>query len=591
MLICKTGLHSFVVVVVALCLSAKMISTAVSIFAIRCARQAHVSLLALFLSIWSMAGIGPVLGQEIGKIAFIVGVSTYQKDGLANLQFAAKDATDLAEELRRQGFKVVILTGSSATKKAVEQKLEEFLKASSSMGKEDIVLISFSGHGKQREIIVGQGDKAESVETPFFCVYDTLVSDHSTMININSLLKEVERRSGTSNNLILVDACRNNPTKGSKEVSIDGSTVKQLPTKISMLFSSSPGMRSYESSKVQQGVFTHILLQGLRGEAANSRGEIEWLRLAAHVVSEVAREAPTLLDDDQAVQRPNLVSSSTSSPVIVKLNAVKPNNSKSPSVVPGPIEGKVAGEIRPANSLGMKMVWIPAGSFKMGSPESEAGHQVNENQVDVTLTKGFWMGQTEVTQGQYNGLMNAEPWKDQDYVKLGANYAASYVSSKDADDFVAKLNEREQQSGLLPSGWKYVLPTEAQWEYSCRTGSRTVTAYHFGNNESELGNYAWYEKNAWDIGQKYAHEVGQKKPNAWGLYDMHGNVWEWCRDSYQDKLSGGHDPFVARGSIRVYRGGGWYFAPLLCRSAFRNWNAPVNRYVILGFRVSLQSVR
>ena len=222
-----------------------------------------------------------------------------------------------------------------------------------------------------------------------------------------SLLKEVERRSGTSNNLILVDACRNNPTKGSKEVSIDGSTVKQLPTKISMLFSSSPGMRSYESSKVQQGVFTHILLQGLRGEAANSRGEIEWLRLAAHVVSEVAREAPTLLDDDQAVQRPNLVSSSTSSPVIVKLNAAKPNNSKSPPVVPGPIEGKVAGEIRPANSLGMKMVWVPAGSFKMGSPETETGRQEDENQVDVILTQGFWMGQTEVTQEQWDAVMGA----------------------------------------------------------------------------------------------------------------------------------------------------------------------------------------
>jgi formylglycine-generating enzyme required for sulfatase activity len=122
---------------------------------------------------------------------------------------------------------------------------------------------------------------------------------------------------------------------------------------------------------------------------------------------------------------------------------VKPDNSNEARALADRLLDRLreGGEVRPANSLGMKMVWIPAGSFKMGSPASEAGRNSNENQVDVTLTQGFWMGQTELTQGQWTGLMKSEPWKGEDFVKVGTNYAASYVSAKDAD---------EQLAGELP---------------------------------------------------------------------------------------------------------------------------------------------
>ena len=180
------------------------------------------------------------------------------------------------------------------------------------------------------------------------------------------------------------------------------------------------------------------------------------------------------------------------------------------------------------NSIGMVLVPIPAGEFLMGSPETEPGRRDNEVQHQVTLTKPFLLGVHEVTQGQWQAVMGTTPWKGKEFVKEGDDYPATYVSWHDAVEFCRKLSEKE--------GLEYRLPTEAEWEYACRAG--TTTAYSFGDDASELGEYAWYRENARNVGQKYAHTVGQKKPNPWGLYDMHGNVWEWCSDWYGDYPSG-----------------------------------------------------
>ena len=159
---------------------------------------------------------------------------------------------------------------------------------------------------------------------------------------------------------------------------------------------------------------------------------------------------------------------------------------------------------------------------------------------------------------------------------------ATFVSWEDAVDFCRKLTEQEHQSGRLPETWEYRLPTEAQWEYACRAG--TTSRYSFGEEESELDHYAWFDENAWDQDEQYAHPVGRKQPNPWGLFDMHGNVWEWCRDWYADKLPGGRDPEVTRkGSYRVFRGGCWYFSAGFCRSANRSRGSPSFR----GFRPGL----
>jgi len=226
-----------------------------------------------------------------------------------------------------------------------------------------------------------------------------------------------------------------------------------------------------------------------------------------------------------------------------------------------------------AHSIGMKLVELPAGKFTMGA-------------VTVTLTKTFLLGTTEVTQGQFKEVMGTEPWLNQDSVQIGEGNAATYVDWNDATAFCQKLTNLERKTGRLKDAEEYRLPTEAEWEYACRAG--TTTAFSFGNDKKQLGQYAWFRANAFDAGEQYAHKVGLKKPNSWGLYDMHGNVWEWCSDYwYGKKLSGGTDPVgPGEGSARVIRGGGWGFVSGLSQSAYRDGNVPSSRYNTLGFRVA-----
>ena len=235
------------------------------------------------------------------------------------------------------------------------------------------------------------------------------------------------------------------------------------------------------------------------------------------------------------------------------------------------------------NTIGMELIEIPAGKFTMGSPAGEKGHQPDEEQVAVTLTKPFWLGKTEVTQGQWQAVMGTEPWKGQPLVQADKDCPASYVSWNDATDFCQRLTDTDHKNGKLPAGESYRLPTEAEWEYACR--ARTQTAWSFGNDESQLGEYAWFQGNKKN--EQYAHKVGMKKPNPWGLYDMHGNVLEWCSDWCGEKLSGGTDPVGPEGGyLRVYRGGNCWSLPGICRSADRSGKVPSIRGPNLGFRVA-----
>ncbi len=218
----------------------------------------------------------------------------------------------------------------------------------------------------------------------------------------------------------------------------------------------------------------------------------------------------------------------------------------------------------------LEMEYIPAGTFMMGSPESQEERSDDEKLHPVTISKPFYLGKYPVTQAQMRAVMGVNPSQSK-----GDNLPVEQVSWDDCQEFLKKLNQNAKNV-------TFRLPTEAEWEYACRAGS--TSAYGYGNNPDSLGDYAWYEDNSGNT----THQVGQKKPNAWGLYDMHGNVWEWCNDWYGDYATGAiSDPTgPQKGSRRVYRGGGWSGPAGFCRSADRGGVIPGNRYSNLGFRVS-----
>ena len=241
-----------------------------------------------------------------------------------------------------------------------------------------------------------------------------------------------------------------------------------------------------------------------------------------------------------------------------------------------PAEPKQGEQI--SNSFGMEFVFLKAGTFTMGSPNNEPGRKHDENQCNVTLTKGFYLQTTEVTQGQWKAVMGNNPSYCKD---CGENSPVERVSWNDVKEFIRKLNQMEGVN-------TYRLPTEAEWEFACRAGRKSA----FSNGEiaelgcvhdSTLDAIGWYCGNS----NGKTHPVAQKKPNAWGLFDMHGNVYEWCQDwAWNYPSASATDPKGPdKGSYRVLRGGSWDSNAKNCRSAHRGYYVPDQRDDRLGFRL------
>jgi formylglycine-generating enzyme required for sulfatase activity len=228
--------------------------------------------------------------------------------------------------------------------------------------------------------------------------------------------------------------------------------------------------------------------------------------------------------------------------------------------------------------LNLELIWIKPGTFTMGSPLDEVGRNKAEGpQMQVTLTKGFWLGKTEVTQAQYEAVTGTNPSR---FKEMGKDAPVEEVSWDDAKDYCQKLTERERAAGRLPEGYVYTVPTEAQWEYACRAGTTGVYA---GPAES----MAWYADN----GGGTTHPVATKQPNAWGLYDMYGNVLEWCLDWYGDYSGGAVTDWSGprHGYFRMARGGSWRMP--LFRSASRAGGSQGRRDYTIGFRLALSAVK
>ncbi|MEO7415128.1 MAG: formylglycine-generating enzyme family protein [Opitutaceae bacterium] len=277
----------------------------------------------------------------------------------------------------------------------------------------------------------------------------------------------------------------------------------------------------------------------------------------------------------------------------------------------------IAGQGYIVPEVGLKMAWIKPGEFTMGSPPEEGGPGSNERQHPVKLTQGFWMGVFETTVDQWSvfaaatgykteaertdgltkiirGQWRRDPgsnWRDPGFTQDG-NYPVVGISWNDAVAFCRWLTDRERATGRLPANYQYSLPTESEWEYACRAGS---TEPHLGDPK-KLGASMWlrYGDGLGNIiSEPHTHPVGVKRVNAWGLYDVHGNVFEWCRDWFGDYPAGAAvDPTgPVTGTQRILRGGSWHCSAANVRSAFRGRDTPDTRSSSIGFRVSLSAVK
>ena len=494
------------------------------------------------------------------KHALLVGVTVYRHSRMneQSLQYPEDDARAVAKLLQDSGYEVTLLLGKQATRAAIDGAMQSIAKAGAADG---VLLLGFFGHGVQ------YGSDA------YYCPFDAgvrdvkdadgkimreengtvmLEPDPVTLCSMQAMLDTLTR-SGAGNKILLADCCREDPSRarGLRGRAFGSSLrVDQLPKNCAALFACSEGEHAFEHDEWKHGAFTKALL-----DECDGNNDVTANLLSVNLYRRVKKLLAAKSKSDKDKQSVN-------------------------NVIQGVVDLKLTSAVSKDfyNSVAMKMILIPKGAFTMGSPESES----TEKQHEVTISQAYFMGETEVTQGQWFAVMETKPWQGKPFVKEGANFPATYVTCDEAIEFTKRLSRKE--------GKTYSLPTEAQWEYACRGGGRQ-TVFSFGDNVSVLTDYAWFRDNADEVGEDYAHLVRQKRPNELGLYDMHGNVYEWCGDWYDPKYyetSPSRDPLgPAEGTNRVSRGGGWSVSAHSCRSAHRLWFSPTFGYDDLGFRVAL----
>ncbi len=545
------------------------------------------------------------------KYALLVGVCHYHNEDFTPLNFPVNDVTDLARVLKgtSAGFTSVrVLTSAAgdgaknsanaATAANIRKALDELLR---NKGPHDTILLALAGHGVQLRVKDPRG-KGEPKTLSFFCPTDARLDDTNyaretspTLINLTDLFRRLgECEAGVK--FLIMDACRNDVegkdkprprSVRSKSRNLDLGTLT-LPEGTLGMFSCRRNQVSWEVPRLKHGAFSHFLLEGLRGGARDPRtGEVTWSQLAEYVARQMESEVPRLVGDG-AVQTPHPFGNRPGrSPVLAKYEPLPGHE----DILPPP---KAI-----SNSIGMKLVGIPAGKFLMGSTAEErkltlarisidevrerfAGFMAQERPHEVRITKSFHMGMHEVTQAQYQKVMGKNPSHFRG--EATGDLPVESVSWHDAVAFCRRLSELPAEKA---AGRSYRLPSEAEWEYACRAG--TTTPFHFGKTLSVMqANFGFLAGDRESPGR--TTPVGRyDRPNAWGLYDMHGNVWEWCSDWYAEDYyakSDRKDPQgPATGEEHVCRGGAWNTMERQCRAAYRSSADPGKGDRTIGFRV------
>lgn len=509
--------------------------------------------------------------------AFLVAVSDYDRTELKPLKFTRADLLAFRQTLVDSGFKpanIVHLHDDTAKLSgarflsAAQNIREELSLLLGTLDKDDTLIVAFAGHGIQFK------GEPES----YFCPRDTRLAKRDTLISFADVLAQMDR-CAAARKLLLVDACRNDPqtalARSRAEVDLESVTRPQevdVPKSLLALFSCGPGQQSFEDPELGHGIFFHHVLKGWKGAAdGNKDNRLEFDELQSYVRAETKKYARVALKSLQTPQLKGAISDEWT------LTTLKPSSAKSLT----------------SKSSGMRFVLIPAGKYVRGSPNSDPDSCAEEKpQHVVRISRDFYLGQHEVTQGEWRTVMGTEPWKGEKFVVEGKDYPATFVNWDDTQEFCRRLGQKD--------GRAYRLPTEAEWEYAARAG--TSTRFSFGDDARKLGDYGWFGAlfnnggNAQN--EPFAHAVGLKRPNDFQLFDMHGNAYEWVQDGFDPaeyaRYAGQEveDPFKRPTStgLRVMRSGAWFDHLRGCRSAYRGKDQRNHVSNSVGFRVASDAV-
>ena len=524
----------------------------------------------------------PTIAFAQQKHALFVAVSEYKRpQKMATLKYPEDDAMAIRSILERTdgtGYEVTLLIGKEATKDRVLKALTEIAKKGENGG---YLILGFFGHGVQ------YGPDA------YFCPYDTNVTpvvdangkplfdgnrpllqpDEETMVPMRDMLSAMTV-SDAKHKLLLADCCREDPNRARGVAGrAFGSALKleDLPLNSAAMFACSQNEQAYELDEVGHGAFTKAFLDAFMSSANPTVNELS---------GSVPRGVEKLVQPKGFKQNVKSIFSGG----VIDLGMVNPTATDK-SITPDMRSSKAPMLNEPAaaiatirNRIDMQLVPISSGKFWMGSTNDDKDRYKDEVRHEVTITKPFYMSITEVTQAQYQAVMKNNP-----SVMKQPEHPVESVSWNDAVRFCETLSALPEEKA---AGRIYRLPTEAEWEYACRAGQDT--RFGFGDDSVRLSEFAWFKGNA--DGSK-SSPVKQKQPNAWGLYDIHGNVYEWCTDFYVEKIpsKAAIDPSgPANGSERVMRGGSFREDAKYLRSAARISYSAVTSKAFIGFRVVME---